>query len=1327
MMGWAEDKALLPDVGTTIASRFTIEGVAGRGGMGTVFQAKDLQTGELVALKLMRVDAPLNKQQSDSESAGSRRFLREAKVLADLRHPGIVSYIAHGLTPEGVPYLAMEWLDGEDLSRRMARCGLTLSESLALIKAATEALCLAHRRGIIHRDLKPSNLFLCNGRIDRVKVLDFGVAFRSASERTHVLTRTGTVVGTLDYMAPEQARGTRAISAAADVFSLGCVFFECLTKRPPFAADHPAALLAKILFEEAPRVRTLRPEMSERVDEVLARMLDKDPTKRIRDAEALLVALDSLGDLPELAAPARPTTVQRAALVDNEQCLVSVIIASDSLASPDRTTVGLSRVSMADDRFASMISKMSSFGAETAWLADRYLVATLSQTNRSTATDLAAQAARCAMYVKERWPEAKVALATGRGIVNSHVPVGEALDRAAHLLRTGVEMLGSATGINETVWMDDVTAGLLGAGFVERRLGPGVHALVGEQLDADSSRLLLGKPTPCVGREHELNLLDSALVYVTDESAARALLIIAEPGIGKSRLRHEFLRRLSARNTGVEVLFGRGDPMSAGSSFGILGRALQRLCGVSDGDPPEVRQQRLTTRIAKNLPPTDALRVVAFIGEICSTPFPGDDNVQLRAARNDPKLMSDQISRAFVDFLRAECAAHTVLIVLEDLHWGDASMVKLVESALRELAEAPLLVLALARPEVKDMFPHLWAGKAQEVPLSRLSRKACERLAREVLSDQVSSTTVQRLVAQSSGNALFLEELLRAAAEGKGDDLPETVLAMLQARISRLEPGARRVLRAASVFGETFWSGGVSALLGEEGDSAMLSSWLRHLSESEIIQAQPESRFPNESELAFRHALFRDAAYSLLTDQDRKRAHRLAGKYLLTVGERDPLVLGEHFQRGGDDASAIPHFIRAAVQALDGNDLEAAYKRAERAAACGAEGEQLGTLRSVQAWTLFWRADLQAAFPVGLEAVGLLPAGTHYWGRAMGNVFMAGGLIGKLGTLGDLIQTFAGTEPHADARTAFIEAASILATVFSLTGRREKAYQFLRRMDEIGLLVTSQDATARGWLRHAHNWHIRFLEPEPWRAFELATEATQAFEMAGDRRMAAVERVYLGIGQWDLGELKQGEATLRAALATGEQLHEVLVPRLARIYLALLLMEQRDPAAWDQVHELATVVAKDVPNTYYAGMAHCALAEELCARGQLDAAEGEAQKALATLKVAPPLQPLAYAGLGRVLIEQGRAEDARRLTDEGMALVASLGGAGRKEMKLRLRAVEARHAAGDVLGTRSALLDARRALDARAETIPDPAVRERFLTQVPDNARLVELCRTLMP
>jgi serine/threonine protein kinase len=277
------------NAGDVLSERFVVERLAGSGGMGAVYRATDQSTGAPVAVKVM----------ARHPVRDSARFAREALVLAELSHPAIVQYVTHG-TSEDTPYLVMEWLEGEDLSQRLARSGLDFEESLALVRRACEGIAVAHARGVVHRDLKPSNLFLCGGDAALVKVVDFGVARLNVGSQT--LTRAGTMLGTIGYMAPEQVMNAVGVDSRADIFALGCVLFECLTGRPAFAGPQPAVALAKLLQWQPPPVSEVRPGLPEALDLLVLRMLAKDRNDRPKNVVAVLSALDALAPAPVSAA-----------------------------------------------------------------------------------------------------------------------------------------------------------------------------------------------------------------------------------------------------------------------------------------------------------------------------------------------------------------------------------------------------------------------------------------------------------------------------------------------------------------------------------------------------------------------------------------------------------------------------------------------------------------------------------------------------------------------------------------------------------------------------------------------------------------------------------------------------------------------------------------------------------------------------------------------------------------------------------------------------------------------------------------------------------------
>jgi serine/threonine protein kinase len=272
--------------------------------MGTVYKARDRESGAVVALKIL-----LQMEHKD-------RFEREARVLATMEHKHIVRYVAYGVAKTREPWLAMEWLDGEDLGDRLERGPLEIRETLVLGKALAQALSWAHARGFVHRDIKPSNLFLARGEIAKVKLLDFGLA-RLVNE-SGAITATGTLMGTLQYMPPEQARDAKRVDARADVFSSGAVLFHALAGCPPFDGATMTDILAKVLAGNAPDVRELRPDTPAPLASLVASMLTHDPRHRPASGTAMLDALaqivlqptfDSVITVPDVDPSTRRATV----------------------------------------------------------------------------------------------------------------------------------------------------------------------------------------------------------------------------------------------------------------------------------------------------------------------------------------------------------------------------------------------------------------------------------------------------------------------------------------------------------------------------------------------------------------------------------------------------------------------------------------------------------------------------------------------------------------------------------------------------------------------------------------------------------------------------------------------------------------------------------------------------------------------------------------------------------------------------------------------------------------------------------------------------------
>jgi serine/threonine-protein kinase len=277
----ASGTAAEPAPGVLIDGKIELVKMLGGGGMGTVFEAINRRTGRRVAVKLLRPNL------CGDESA-CQRMLQEALACGRIQHPNVVDVYDAGVHGER-PYIVMELLRGESLGARLDReRTLPIAVAVQIAVQAAAGLAAAHAAGIVHRDLKPDNLFLVG---DRVKVVDFGISKIDDRMSGLAETKTGMVIGTPYYMAPEQARGARDIDARADVYGLAAVLFHALTGRPPFLGDNYNALIAEILTGELPSARSLRAEIPAALDAVLARALARDPAARHASIDELAAAL----------------------------------------------------------------------------------------------------------------------------------------------------------------------------------------------------------------------------------------------------------------------------------------------------------------------------------------------------------------------------------------------------------------------------------------------------------------------------------------------------------------------------------------------------------------------------------------------------------------------------------------------------------------------------------------------------------------------------------------------------------------------------------------------------------------------------------------------------------------------------------------------------------------------------------------------------------------------------------------------------------------------------------------------------------------------------
>jgi serine/threonine protein kinase len=296
----------LVKVGDVLAGKYHVDRILGIGGMGIVIAATHRELDQRVALKFMLPDALANE-------AATERFLREAKAAVKLRSEHICRVLDTGRLDSGGPYIVMEFLEGEDLAQVIKRRGrIPLGELVDLILQAIEGVAEAHANRIVHRDLKPGNLFVTtdNDGSPLVKVLDFGI---SKSALGGSATKTGDMMGSPAYMAPEQMMSSKDVDARADVWALGVILYQAATAALPFEADTLPALCMAVMGHTPPLPNHLRAELPAKFATVVMRCLEKQPEARFADVAALAAALVPFGSPDAVASATRIGKVLRRA------------------------------------------------------------------------------------------------------------------------------------------------------------------------------------------------------------------------------------------------------------------------------------------------------------------------------------------------------------------------------------------------------------------------------------------------------------------------------------------------------------------------------------------------------------------------------------------------------------------------------------------------------------------------------------------------------------------------------------------------------------------------------------------------------------------------------------------------------------------------------------------------------------------------------------------------------------------------------------------------------------------------------------------------------
>ena len=274
-------------VGEVVGEKYRLVRLLGEGGMGSVYEARHDLIGRRFAVKFLHAELA-------SHPEILQRFRREAQAAGSLENENIAAVTDFGSSPDGAPYIVMEFLEGEDVAKTLARFGpMPIQRAAHILIQVCRGLFAAHGRGIVHRDLKPENLLLQQRGDggDLVKILDFGIAKLKTTEGPQNQTRTGITLGTPYYMPPEQARGQKELDERADIYALGVILFELLSGRKPHDGENYNSILYSILMQAAPRIETFRADLPPDLAAIVHRAMAADPNDRFQTVSELGQAL----------------------------------------------------------------------------------------------------------------------------------------------------------------------------------------------------------------------------------------------------------------------------------------------------------------------------------------------------------------------------------------------------------------------------------------------------------------------------------------------------------------------------------------------------------------------------------------------------------------------------------------------------------------------------------------------------------------------------------------------------------------------------------------------------------------------------------------------------------------------------------------------------------------------------------------------------------------------------------------------------------------------------------------------------------------------------
>lgn len=945
----------------------------GRGGMAAVYRAYQPSVGRFVAIKVIQKDLA-------DDPVGVQRFQQEARLIARLEHPHILPVYDFDGTHHP-PYIVMRYLESGSLKEVIQRAQLPLEEVIFLTRQLASGIDYAHRQGVIHRDIKPSNILI--DREGNAFITDFGIA--RLLDTAFQLTITGMVIGTVDYMSPEQALGGLTVDHRSDLYSFGIMVFEMLCGRLPFAADNPLAMMLNHLQTPSPDITDFNPLLPPALTPVFKRILAKSADTRYNTASAFI---DALLDAAQVNLPNSPQLLQ--AFIQTNTGTTSFTKGSITTSKPTMTEQnkrvtalhldmseywellemqqGVEAARKESLRFVAKAQQLQQeMGGVIVERSEKHLLALwgadLTQEDdpeRAIQAALNVRAAMQELTPKEEIPPIQIGVHTGVVLLClaeneiGMTATGANLSLTQRIAQNSEgDVLISHDTFRHIFGVFEITEGepIKMRGRKEAVTTYRVSSRK-ERSFREFLRGIEGLETGFIARQIEMQQLQKAYLNAIEDSESQLIILIGEAGIGKSRLLFEFRKWADLRPEVMWIFRARATPSMTQRPYALLRELLSFRFEILDNDSTEIVRTKLEKGM-KRLVGQDS-EMVAFIGQMAGFDF--QESPHIKGLLDDPQQLTRRAQRLFIRLIQQMCQESPMLITLDDLHYADDASLNLIDLLLNDQPQLPLIVVCAARTSLLQRYS-TWGSKHRLVTLYPLDKRDSRDLAQELLqkAHEIPKELRDLLVERAEGNPLYMEEMVKMLIEDRviyqGEtewqvnvtrlhnlSVPPTLLGLLQTRIDTLLFPEKIALQRASVIGRVFYDTAVASL--DEFDETKLydiSLVLDQLVQRGFIRRRESSAFAGSMEYTFTQHMMRDAIYDTLLRRQYQAYHTGAAEWLyLNSGQRLneylPLI-AEHFERAGDNENAGLYLYGAGERAYQISALSDALRLFERALA----------------------------------------------------------------------------------------------------------------------------------------------------------------------------------------------------------------------------------------------------------------------------------------------------------------------------------------------------------------------------------------------------------